>query len=157
MVVLAGALLLFSGLARAQSEAPDRPVGLIVLDERPSQKGLRVLGLYGPKADATSPDLWRVQLWQQQGNDATVRTDTVRCSLTAPMRLTNEGGRWLLRELNPGGVITPANRVDHLVWWATCHPQQAGKDPATLQSLARQLGYSGTLRETELILPGRSR
>jgi hypothetical protein len=98
-----------------------------------------------------------VQLWVQTGNDATVRTDTVRCSTTAPMRMTNERGRWLLRELNPGGPITPANRTDHLVWWATCHPEQAGRDPATLQGLARQLGYSGALRESEQILPGRSR
>lgn len=143
--------------ARGQGQSPDRPAGLIVLEERPGQQGLRVLGIYGPKPDATSPGLWRVQLWVQTGNDATVRTDTVRCSTTAPMRLTNERGRWLLRDLNPGGSITPGNRVDHLVWWATCHPEQAGRDPATLQALARQLGYSGTLRESEQILPGRSR
>jgi hypothetical protein len=157
-LALAGLLALACPLLPpARAQLPDRPPGLIVLEERPSQQGVRVLGIYGPKPDATSPGLWRVQLWVQNGNDATVRTDTVRCSLTAPMRLTNERGRWLMRDLNPGGAITPGNRVDHLVWWATCHPEQAGRDPATLQTLARQLGYSGTLRETEQVLPGRSR
>lgn len=150
-----------SGLApaplRAEGGAPDRPPGLILLEERPSQQGLRVLGLHSPRPDPTSPGVVRVQLWVQQGNDATVRTDTLRCSSTAPMRITNERGRWLLRELNPGGPITAANRVDHLVWWAICHPEQAGRDPATLQTLARQLGYSGTLRESEQVLPGRGR
>jgi hypothetical protein len=136
---------------------PDRPAGLIVLEERPSQRGQRVLGIHSPKPDPTSPGLMRVQLWVQQGGDATVRTDTLRCTPAAPMRLTSEGGRWLLRDLNPGGPITAANRVDHLVWWAVCHPEQAGRDPATLAAEARRLGYSGTLRETELVLPGRSR
>ncbi|MCH9714479.1 MAG: hypothetical protein K0U63_08030 [Cyanobacteria bacterium] len=151
----AAALLLWPGPGVAQ--IPSQPPGLIVLDERPSQEGMRVLGIYGPRQDATSPELWRVSLWQQRGSNATVRTDTLRCSTTAPMRLSQDQDRWLLRELNPGGTITPANRVDHLVWWAVCHPDQAGRDPATLAELARQLGYSGTLRETEQILPGRPR
>jgi hypothetical protein len=142
---------------RADDGGPERPPGLIVLEERPSQKGLRVLGLHSPKPDPTSPGLVRVSLWVQQGTNASVRIDTVRCSTTAPMRLTSEGERWLLRELNPGGAITTANRVDHLVWWAVCHPELAGRDPATLQGVARQLGYSGTLRETEQLLPGRGR
>ena len=55
------------------------------------------------------------------------------------------------------GAITTANRIDHLVWWATCFPEQAGKDPAGLGPLARQLGYSGSLRESEQIVPGRAR
>ena len=73
------------------------------------------------------------------------------------MRVTSDGANFYVRELNPGGAITSANRIDHLVWWATCFPEQAGKDPAGLGPLARQLGYSGSLRESEQILPGRSR
>jgi hypothetical protein len=150
-----GAALLLPGAVLAES--PARPPGLVVLEERPSQEGLRVLGIYGPRQDPANPELVRVSFWQQRGADVTVRTDTVRCSLSAPMRLTNETGRWQLAELNPGGPIHPGNRVDHLVWWAVCHPEQAGRDPAGLGELARQLGYSGSLRESVQILPGRGR
>jgi hypothetical protein len=156
MPLLPGALL--SGLLlppAALAELPDRPPGLVVLEERPSQEGLQVLGVYGPRLDPASPALWRVSLWLQRGAVVTVRTDTVRCSASAPMRLTNESGRWQLVELNPGGPIHPGNRVHHLVWWAVCHPEQAGRDPAQLMGLARQLGYSGSLRESVQILPGR--
>jgi hypothetical protein len=143
--------------AAVVAEPPSRPPGLVVLEERPSQEGLRVLGVYGPRRDPASADLWRVSFWQQLGTDVTVRTDTVRCSASAPMRLTNERGLWQLVELNPGGPIHPGNRVDHLVWWAVCHPEQAGRDPAGLGEVARRLGYSGSLRESVLILPGRGR
>ena len=68
--------------------------------------------------------------------------------------MTSNGFTFFVRTLNPGGAITPANRIDQLVWWATCFPEQAGKDPAGLAALARQLGYSGTLRESEQALPG---
>lgn len=140
-----------------RAQLPDRPEGLVVLDERPSQGGLRVLGIYGPREEVATPGLWRVSFWQQQGGDTRVRTDTVRCSAAAPMRLTLEQGRWQMRLLNPGGPITAANRVDHLVWWAVCHPAQAGRDPAELGPLARQLGYSTALRESVQLLPGRAR
>jgi hypothetical protein len=153
---LLSAVLLPPG-ALAEAEPPSRPPGLVVLDERPSQEGPRVLGVYGPRQDPASADLWRVSFWQQRGVEVTIRTDTVRCSTTVPMRLSNEAGRWQLAELNPGGPIHPGNRVDHLVWWAVCHPEQAGRDPAELTDLARQLGYSGSLRESVQILPGRGR
>ena len=152
---LLATLALLSGAVRAESAS--RPPGLVVLEERPSQEGLRVLGVYGPRRDPTGADLWRVSFWQQLGSAVTVRTDTVRCSVSAPMRLTNERGRWQLVELNPGGPIHPGNRMDHLVWWAVCHPEQAGRDPAALGELARRLGYSGSLRESVQILPGRGR
>ncbi|MFQ6538449.1 MULTISPECIES: hypothetical protein [Aphanothece] len=141
----------------ARANAVDRPPGLVVLEERPSLEGLQVLGVYGPVADADSPGLWRAQLWRQQGTNVTIQTDTVGCTPEAPMRLTAENGRRLIRSLNPGGVITPANRADHLVWWAVCHPERAGQDPSGLTAVARQLGYSTTLRESEQVLPGRSR
>jgi hypothetical protein len=73
------------------------------------------------------------------------------------MRVTSDGSRFFLRELNPGGAITAANRMDHLIWWATCFPELAGQEPAGLAARARQLGYSGLLRESEQVLPGRSR
>ena len=73
------------------------------------------------------------------------------------MRLTRQYGRLLIKELNPGGAITEANRLDHQIWWAACHPQQAGRDPATLAAIARELGYSGVLREQQQVLPGNPR
>jgi hypothetical protein len=156
--VWAAALALLPGVlapAGALAQDPSRPPGLVVLEERPSQEGPRVLAIYGPRRDPASPDLWRVSLWQQRGVEVTVRSDTVRCSASAPMRLTNESGRWQLVELNPGGSIHPGNREHHLVWWAVCHPEQAGREPAELTGVARQLGYSGSLRESVQILPGR--
>ncbi|MGB5134655.1 MAG: hypothetical protein WBN89_05710 [Prochlorococcaceae cyanobacterium] len=141
----------------ARTAAPERPPGLVVLDERPTPKGPQVLGVYGMRFDPADPDLRRVQLWRQLVHEVSLTTDTLGCSPRAPMRMTRVGDRWVVRELNPGGPVTLANRVDHLVWWAVCHPEQAGKDPATLAALARQLGYSGELRESEQVLPGRAR
>jgi len=134
-----------------------RPPGLILLQERPGLGGKQAIGIYGVVADPSSPGLWRIKFWDEQPNDVKVRSETIRCSLAAPMRVTSNGDYLFLRELNPGGPITPANRIDHLVWWATCFPEQAGKDPAGLGALARQLGFSGTLRESEQVVPGRPR
>jgi hypothetical protein len=134
-----------------------RPPGLILLQERPGLGGMQAVGIYNVVADPSSPGLWRIKFWDEQPNDVKVRSETVRCSPAAPMRVTSNAAYLFLRELNPGGPITPANRIDHLVWWATCFPEQAGKEPAGLAALARQLGYSGTLRESEQIVPGRPR
>lgn len=141
----------------ARAAPPERPPGLVVLDERPTPRGPQVLGVYGVQPDPANPDLRRAQLWRQLVHEVLLTTDTLGCSPRAPMRMTRVGDRWVLRELNPGGPITPANRIDHLVWWAVCHPEQAGRDPVTLAALARQLGYSGELRESEQVLPGRAR
>ena len=73
------------------------------------------------------------------------------------MRLTRQGSNLLIKDLNPGGQITEANRLDHQIWWAACFPEQAGKDPATLQITARQLGFSGLLREQQQVLPNNPR
>ena len=134
-----------------------RPPGLLLLQERPGLGGKQAIGVYGAVADAKVPGLWRIKLWDEQPTSVKVRSETIRCTPSAPMRVTSDGANFFVRELNPGGEITPANRIDHLVWWATCFPEQAGKDPAGLGPLARQLGYSGSLRESEQILPGRSR
>lgn len=134
-----------------------RPPGLLLLQERPGLGGKQAIGIYGAVADAKTPGLWRIKLWDEQPNDVKVRSETIRCTPSAPMRVTSDGPNLYIRELNPGGAITPSNHIDHLVWWATCFPEQAGKDPAGLGPLARQLGYSGSLRESEQIVPGRSR
>jgi len=157
---LLGAALLAPAAVWAQASqvpADNRPADLVILQERLSHQGTAAIGVYGVELDATTPGLRRVKIWEEQPNNVVVRLDTIRCTPAAPMRVTSDGSRFFLRELNPGGPITPGNRLDHQIWWATCFPEQAGKDPATLAPLARQLGYSGQLRESVQILPGRSR
>jgi hypothetical protein len=155
------AVLLAPGLAwaegGAQKPSENRPANMVILQERLSHQGMTAIGVYDVEVDATTPGLRRVKVWEEQPNNVVVRVDTIRCSSAAPMRVSSDGSRFFMRELNPGGPITAGNRLDHLIWWATCFPEQAGKDPAGLAALARQLGYSGQLRESEQILPGRSR
>jgi hypothetical protein len=138
----------------APPDGPDRPPGFLLLEERQSIEGLRVVGVYGAVAEST-PGLWRVQLWEQRRERVTISTDKVNCSLTSPLRIPGRGRRPVVRELNPGGAITPANRMDHLIWWAVCHPEQAGLDPATLTPVARRLGFDGQRPERVQMLPGR--
>ncbi|MFM7361727.1 MAG: hypothetical protein ACKO6F_07050 [Cyanobium sp.] len=137
----------------ASAGGPQRPPGFLLLEERQSLDGLRVVGVYGAVAESTS-GLWRVQLWEQLRERVIISTDKVNCSTSGPLRIPGRGRRLVVRELNPGGTITPANRLDHLIWWAVCHPQQAGRDPATLAPLARQLGFDGQRPEREQVLPG---
>lgn len=143
---------------RAQAEIPApesaRPRGMVLLMERVVPGGKQAIGVYGVSAAPQQPGLYRVKVWDETPNNVLVRNETIRCSPTEPLRVTSDGKRLFVRSLNPGGPITPANRIDHLIWWATCFPQQAGKDPATLKAVARQLGYSGGLSESEQILPG---
>ncbi|MFM9109255.1 MAG: hypothetical protein ACKOPN_01400, partial [Prochlorococcaceae cyanobacterium] len=114
--------------------------------------GLEALGVYGASPDRLQSDLWSVKVWLERPNNVQVRSDAIRCGSTAPMRITTDGRQTYLRALNPGGAITPSNRVDHLIWWAVCHPAQAGRDPAGLGGVARQLGYSGQLVEREEVV-----
>lgn len=154
---LAPAALISIPSAGAQSVfvRPDqnRPAGLALLLERDIADGKQALGVFGISADPVQPQVWRIKVWEELPNDVKVRSETVQCSPTSPLRVTNDGRNLILRELNPGGVVTPANRIDHLVWWATCFPEQAGKDPNSLRSLARERGYSGNRVEREQVVP----
>jgi hypothetical protein len=141
----------------SRSNAENRPPGLVVLQDRVTHRGREVVGIYGLVAEPAQPGLWRVQVWEELDDRVTVATDKIGCSVTSPLRITGTTRRLIVRELNPGGVITPANRLDHLMWWAVCVPAQAGKDPAGLGPLARQLGYSGRLPEREQVLLGPGR
>jgi len=164
-LLLAGLLPLAVPLAppvRAEPEAPrsneqSRPPGLTVLQDKVTHRGREVVGIYGAVAEPGPGRLWRVMVWEELDDRVTVATDKIGCSVTNPMRITGVDRRLIIRELNPGGQITPANRLDHLMWWAVCVPAEAGRDPATLGPLARKLGYSGTLQEREQVVfqPGR--
>lgn len=141
----------------SRSNAESRPKGFKVLMDRVTHRGREVVGIYGLVSEPTQPGMWRVQVWEELDDRVTVATDKIGCSTTSPLRITGSSRRLVIRELNPGGVITPANRLDHLMWWAVCVPEQAGKDPASLGPLARQLGYSGRLLEREQVVLGPGR
>lgn len=132
----------------ASTRAP-RPPDLVILQRNESVNGEQQIGLFGVKADPLRPGLWSVQVWEETRDRVTIATDRIGCSVAAPMRITGSGSQLLVRELNPGGAIYPANRLDHLIWWAVCHPSLAGRDPAGLAAEARRLGYSGQLQERQ--------
>jgi hypothetical protein len=140
---------------------PSPPADLVVLVKKSTLQGRWRLGVFDRQPDPTQSGVWRLKLWEQTEDRVLVSTDVLNCSVLQPMRITGGGGAakgvLILRELNPGGPITPANRLDHQIWWAACFPEQAGKDPATLGPEARRLGFSGTLVEREQVVPGARR
>jgi hypothetical protein len=140
-----------------RSATEQRPADLVLLREWTTMEGDFAIGVHDAKADPRDPSARTIVVWVEAPGDVKLAVDTLRCSPAAPMRLTRKGRDLWIKELNPGGAITEANRLDHQIWWAACFPDQAGKDPATLQSKARQLGYSGQLREQQQVLPGTPR
>ncbi|MBM5791414.1 MAG: hypothetical protein FJ053_06530 [Cyanobacteria bacterium M_surface_10_m1_298] len=134
-----------------------RPADLVVLREWSTIQGTHLIGVHGMKPDPNDPAARTIVVWVESPTGVQLAVDTLRCSASAPMRLTKQANRLLIKELNPGGQITEANRLDHQIWWAACHPEQAGKNPALLAPLARQLGYSGQLIEQQQVLPGQPR
>jgi hypothetical protein len=162
------ALAALSAAAQTSLGAPDpdnphrsplnqRPADLVLLREWTTMEGGFAIGVHSVKPDPRDPVARTIIVWVESPSGVQLAIDTVRCSPQAPLRLTRKGNDLLIKELNPGGAITDANRLDHQIWWAACHPEQAGKDPATLQAQARKLGYSGLLREQEQVLPGAPR
>lgn len=140
-----------------ESPALSRPTTLVLLTERTVAGGQQATGVYGIETDPAFPDVKRVKVWLELPNDLQVRNETIRCSAKAPMRVTTDGRDLIVRLLNPGGLITPSNRLDHLIWWAVCYPELAKQDPASLAAKARELGYSGHLQESEQRVPQPSR
>ena len=140
-----------------RSVTEQRPADLVLLREWTTMEGNFAIGVHNVKPDPRDSSARTIVVWLEEPTGVKLAVETLRCSPAAPMRLTRRGRDLLIRELNPGGAVTAANRLDHQIWWAACFPEQAGKDPAGLAALARQLGYSGTLRESEQIVPGRAR
>jgi hypothetical protein len=120
-------------------------------------EGNFLIGVHDAKPDPRDAAARTIVVWVESPTGVQLAIDTLRCSPEAPMRLTRKGSGLLIKELNPGGVISEANRLDHQIWWAACFPEQAGQDPVTLQALARKLGYSGLLREQQQVVPGSAR
>jgi hypothetical protein len=155
-LLLAGTLL--QGMAGSVNAAQDppppdsrapRPAGLVILLRTESVLGSRQIGVFDARSDPRQPGLWSVQVWEETRDRVTISTDRIGCTTTAPLRITGTGRQLLVRQLNPGGAIHDASRLDHLIWWAVCHPELAGRDPAGLRAEARRLGFDGRLREQQ--------
>ena len=129
-----------------------RPANLVVLIKRPDVGGDFLLGIYALEIDKSDPDLRRFKLWKEWSYDLNIHTESVSCNLERPLRVTRDGRGLYVRRLNPGGVVNPVNREDHLVWWAACVPELGGTDPATLKDRALSLGYSTVLVESQEVL-----
>jgi hypothetical protein len=132
----------------SEGRAP-RPPDLRILWRSESVLGTKQIGIFDARADARQPGLWSVQVWEETRDRVTVATDRIGCTPQMPVRITGAGSQTYVRQLNPGGAIHDANRLDHLIWWAVCQPELAGRDPAGLTKEARRLGFSGTLREQQ--------
>ena len=128
-----------------------RPADLVVLEKR-ELRGTSLLGIFAIQVDATDPDLRRYKLWRESPENLVIPTESLSCSRTEPMRVTRDQNAMYLNRLNPGGLITSANREHHLVWWAACEPEHAGEDPSSLTEKAKELGFSTLQKESQEIL-----
>jgi len=128
-----------------------RPPDLVVLEQ--ADNGVNsMLGIFAIGTDSADPSIRRYKLWRESSENLIIPTESVNCSRTEPMRVTRDKTAMYLNRLNPGGLITPSNREHHLVWWAACEPDQAGTDPDLMKGLARKLGYSTLLMESQEVL-----
>ena len=128
-----------------------RPADLVVLETR-ELGGTFLLGIFAIQMDSTDPDLRRYKLWRESPENLVIPTESVSCSRTDPMRVTRDKSAIYLQRLNPGGLVTSANRENHLVWWAACEPDHAGRDPSALTEKAKALGFSTLQKESQEIL-----
>lgn len=128
-----------------------RPVDLVVLDQRDGPNEY-TLGIFAVSGNAVDPEMRSFKLWQEYADNLVIPTESVNCSREEPLRVTRDTGAIYVRKLNPGGGMSASTREDHLVWWAACHPELAGQDPAGLTEQARELGYSTQLIESQEIL-----
>lgn len=140
-----------------RSAEQQRPAGLVLLRQWQTMAGTYAIGVHDAKPAATDATARTIVVWFEAPDGVRLAVDTLRCSPKAPMRLSRQGRDLVIKELNPGGAVSEANRLDHQIWWAACVPEQAGKDPATLTAVARKLGYSGTLREQQQVVPANPR
>ncbi len=128
-----------------------RPVDLVVLEQDEGAEEY-TLGIFAVSADPLDPQIRRFKLWQEYADNLVIPTESVNCSREQPLRVTRDTGAIYVRKLNPGGARLASTREDHLVWWAACHPDSAGQDPAGLSVKARELGYSTELIESQEVL-----
>jgi len=153
---IAAAAVLLTAMAGSplRAEPATRPPDLLVVQERTTVLGPETIGVYGRVPEPDQPGRWRVRVWRETLDRLSLGSDAIDCRPGNATRIASVERRVVLRTLNPGGLITPANRLDHLIWWATCFPEQAGRDPALLADEARRLGFDGQRPESLTVLPG---
>ena len=130
-----------------------RPQDMTVLIDRPDAGGQLIVGIYGIRKVPSDPDLRRFQIWEESPADLNIYFESANCSKDAPVRVKRTGTSVYVRMLNPGGPVNDGNLEDHLVWWAACVPEFAGRDPATLREQALSLGFSTLIPERQEELP----
>jgi hypothetical protein len=150
------ALLVGPGAAPLRAEPATRPPDLLVLQERTTVRGPETIGVYGRLPEPDQPGRWRVRVWRESLDRLVLDSEAIDCRPGSATRIGSVDRRVVVRTLNPGGLITPANRLDHLIWWATCFPEQAGRDPSRLADEARRLGFDGLRPEQQTVLPGQA-
>ena len=128
-----------------------RPVDLVVLDQGEGAEEY-TLGIFAVSGDPADPEMRKFKLWQESADNLVIPSESVNCSREEPLRVTRDTEAIYVRKLNPGGTWHASTREDHLVWWAACHPDLAGQDPAGLADKARELGYSTELIESQEVL-----
>jgi hypothetical protein len=138
------------------AEPAPRPADLRIILERTSFRGPETIGVYGRVPEPGQPGQWRVKIWREKLDRLVLDTESIDCRPGHATRIGTDQSRVVVQTLNPGGLITPANRLDHLIWWATCAPEQAGRDPALLAAEARRLGFNGQQQESTMVLPGQA-
>lgn len=137
-----------------RAEPAPRPPDLVILQEKTTFRGPETIGLYGRVAEPGQSGQWRVKIWRETIDRLVLDSESIDCRPGRATRIGSVDNRVVVQTLNPGGLITPANRLDHLIWWATCEPQLAGRDPAQLGAEARRLGFDGRQQESLTVLPG---
>ena len=91
-----------------------RPADITILKTRPVANGTYTLGIFSISTDTADPALRRYKLWKEYPNDLVIPTESVNCSLDGPVRVKRDEAAIYVRRLNPGGLITEANRED--IW-----------------------------------------
>lgn len=99
-----------------------RPAGLVLLREWQTMNGTHAIGVYDPKPDPRDASARTIVVWLEEPTGVKLAVETLRCAPVAPMRLSRRGSDLVIRELNPGGPVGPANKLDHQIWWAACFP-----------------------------------
>lgn len=146
--------LLLALAAPLRAEPAPRPADLVILEQKQTFRGPETIGLYGRQPEPGQPGQWRVKIWRERIDRLVLDTESIDCRPGQATRIGAVDNRVVVQTLNPGGLITPANRLDHLIWWATCAPELAGRDPAQLASEARRRGFDGRQQENLTVLPG---
>ena len=130
-----------------------RPQDMTVLIDKPDAGGQLIIGIYGIRKVPNDPNLRRFQIWEESPADLNIYFESVDCSTEGPVRVKRTATSVYVRTRNPGGPINEGNLEDHLVWWAACVPELAGRDPATLREKALSLGFSTLIPERQELLP----